>query len=98
MSISDNVRKRMADGSWTRRMFEEAAMLKKKHGEHNVFDLSLGNPIMEPPAEFKHALKKFMENPLPGRHRYMENAGYQDTREAVAKQVSLENGLDACGS
>ncbi|MGA2367517.1 MAG: pyridoxal phosphate-dependent aminotransferase [Dehalococcoidia bacterium] len=93
MSISDNVRKRMAEGSWTRRMFEEAAVLKKKHGEHNVFDLSLGNPIMEPPAEFKHALKKFMENPLPGRHRYMENAGYQETREAVAKQVSLENGL-----
>ncbi len=97
MSISDNVRKRMADGSWTRRMFEEAAMLKKKHGEHNVFDLSLGNPIMEPPAEFKHALKKFMENPLPGRHRYMENAGYQDTREAVAKQVTLENGLALSG-
>lgn len=83
----------MADGSWTRRMFEEAAMLKKKHGEHNVFDLSLGNPIMEPPAEFIHALKKFIEDPLPGRHRYMENAGYQETREAVAKQVSLENGL-----
>jgi aspartate aminotransferase len=74
-------------------MFEEAAMLKKKHGEHNVFDLSLGNPIMEPPAEFIHALKKFIEDPLPGRHRYMENAGYQETREAVAKQVSLENGL-----
>ena len=42
MSISDNVRKRMVEGSWTRRMFEEAAVLKKTHGEHNVFDLSLG--------------------------------------------------------
>ncbi|MHB8086015.1 MAG: pyridoxal phosphate-dependent aminotransferase [Dehalococcoidia bacterium] len=97
MSISDNVRKRMAEGSWTRRMFEEAAVLKKKHGEHNVFDLSLGNPIIEPPAEFIHALKTFMENPLPGRHRYMENAGYQETRESVAKQVSLENGLALTG-
>ena len=97
MSISDNVRKRMAEGSWTRRMFEEAAMLKKKHGEHNIFDLSLGNPIMEPPAEFKQALKNFMENPLPGRHRYMENAGYQETRDAVAKQVSLETSLTLAG-
>ncbi len=97
MSISDNVRKRMAEGSWTRRMFEEAAMLKKKHGEHNVFDLSLGNPIVEPPAEFKHALKRLIENPLPGMHRYMENAGYQETREAVARQVSLESGITLGG-
>lgn len=93
MSVSDNVRKRMADGSWTRRMFEEAAVLKKKHGEHKVFDLSLGNPVMEPPAEFTQALKKLSETPIPGMHRYMENAGYAETRGAVAKQVSVETGL-----
>lgn len=94
MSVSDNVRKRMESGSWTRRMFEEATVLKKKHGEHNVFDLSLGNPVIEPPAEFKLALKKLSEEPLAGMHRYMENAGYEETRKAVAKQVSLENNLD----
>jgi aspartate aminotransferase len=93
LSISDNVRKRMADGSWTRRMFEEAAVLKKKHGEHNVFDLSLGNPIIEPPPEFKQALKKLSETPISGMHRYMENAGYEETRAAVARQVSAEIGL-----
>lgn len=93
MSISDNVRKRMADGSWTRRMFEEAAVLKRKHGEHKVFDLSLGNPIIEPPAEFKHALREICNNPISGMHRYMENAGYHETRESIAKQVSLENGM-----
>jgi len=91
--ISENVRKRMAEGSWTRRMFEEANLLKKKHGVDNVFDLSLGNPIIEPPAEFKHALKKLSENPLAGMHRYMENAGYEETRSAVAKQVAQENGV-----
>jgi aspartate aminotransferase len=91
--ISENVRRRMAEGSWTRRMFEEANLLKKKHGAENVFDLSLGNPIIEPPAEFKHALKRLSENPLAGMHRYMENAGYEETRSAVAKQVSLENGV-----
>ena len=93
MPISENVRKRMAEGSWTRRMFEEANLLKKKHGVDNVFDLSLGNPIIEPPAEFKHALKKLSENPLAGMHRYMENAGYEETRSAVAKQVAQENGV-----
>jgi len=94
VSISDNVRTRMAAGSWVRRMFEEAAVLKKKHGEHNVFDLSLGNPIIEPPAEFKHVLRKLSENPMAGMHRYMENAGYEETRRSVAKQVSQENNMD----
>lgn len=94
MSVSDNVRKRMESGSWTRRMFEEATVLKKQHGEHNVFDLSLGNPVIEPPAEFKQALRKLIEQPLAGMHRYMENAGYEETRKAVARQVSIENSLE----
>jgi aspartate aminotransferase len=93
VSISDNVRKRMVEGSWTRRMFEEAAILKKTHGEHNVFDLSLGNPIIEPPAEFRQALKELCNNPRAGMHRYMENAGYLETRESVAKQITHENGI-----
>jgi len=94
VSISDNVRTRMESGSWVRRMFEEAAVLKKKHGEHNVFDLSLGNPIIEPPAEFKHILRKLSENPMAGMHRYMENAGYEETRRSVARQVSHENDME----
>jgi len=93
VSISENVKRRMAEGSWTRRMFEEANMLKKKFGSDNIFDLSLGNPITEPPEEFKQILRELAANPLPGMHRYMENAGYEETRSAVAKQVSLENGI-----
>jgi aspartate aminotransferase len=83
----------MAEGSWTRRMFEEAAVLKKKLGEHNVFDLSLGNPIIEPPEEFKLALKELCNNPVAGMHRYMENAGYHETRASIAKQITLETGI-----
>jgi aspartate aminotransferase len=73
-------------------MFEEGAELKERYGEENIFDLSLGNPIMEPPAEFFRELKKFAEHPLPGMHRYMSNAGYAETRAAVAEQLSLETG------
>lgn len=93
MSISDNVRRRMVEGSPIRRMFEEGAMLKKRYGEENVFDLSIGNPVIEPPPEFKAELKRLANNPIPGMHRYMENAGYAETRAAVAVQVSLENGM-----
>lgn len=90
MSVSDNVRARMAEGSWVRKMFEEGINLKKRVGEENVFDLSLGNPIMEPPPDFKKELSRVVNNPTPGMHRYMENAGYLETRAAVATQLSQE--------
>ena len=35
-------------------MFEEGNRLKSIHGDDNVFDLSLGNPLLEPPSEFKN--------------------------------------------
>ena len=85
MSISDRVQKSMEQGSWIRRMFEEGSELKRQYGDENVFDLSLGNPIMEPPIEFHQELKRLAENPMPGMHRYMENAGYVETRAAVAE-------------
>ncbi len=93
MSVSEKVRKNMAEGSWIRRMFEEGAVLKQRYGEENVFDLSLGNPLMEPPPELHRELKKLAEHPLPGMHRYMSNAGYAETRAAVAEQLSLETGI-----
>jgi len=93
MSVADRIKAGMAEGSWIRRMFEAGNDLKKKYGAENVFDLSIGNPVMEPPAEFRQELKKLAEKPLPGMHRYMENAGYAATRAAVAQQLSYETGL-----
>lgn len=93
MSISDNVKGRMVEGSWIRKMFEEGAVLMRRYGAENVFDLSIGNPIMEPPHEFKKELKRLAENPLPGMHRYMDNAGYAETRVAVTAQLSKEAGI-----
>jgi len=75
-------------------MFKEGTKLKQQYGEDNVFDLSLGNPIMEPPVELHQELRRLVENPLPGMHRYMENAGYAETRTAVAEQLSSETGIN----
>ena len=93
MPVSDRVKKSMEQGSWIRRMFEEGTVMKQKYGEENVFDLTLGNPVMEPPPEFHRELKKLVDNPVPGMHRYMENAGYAATRAAVAEQLSIETGI-----
>jgi len=83
----------MEEGSWIRKMFGEGTALKKQYGDENVFDLSLGNPEKEPPSEFHRELRKLADSPIPGMHRYMENAGYPETRAAIAAQLSLEAGM-----
>lgn len=93
MSVSSRVKKGMEAGSWIRRMFEEGIAMKQRYGEENVYDLSLGNPVMEPPPEFTRELRRVVENPFPGMHGYMENAGYPATRAAVAEQLTKETGI-----
>ena len=75
-------------------MFEEGIALKQQYGEENVFDLSLGNPVMDPPQRFYDELKKISENPVKGMHRYMPNAGLAETRISVADSLSRETGLN----
>ena len=90
MAISRKLKKQMSEGGWIRKMFEEGIALKKKFGEENVFDFSLGNPIIEPPPQFHRELKKWVGKPVAGMHRYMPNAGYLETRAAVAKHLSSQ--------
>jgi len=93
MAISDKLKQQMAGGGWIRKMFEEGIALKKKFGESNVFDLTLGNPVVEPPQEFRQELRRWVEEPIPGMHRYMPNAGYPETRTAVAEHLPSVAGL-----
>ncbi|MFC1921376.1 pyridoxal phosphate-dependent aminotransferase [Chloroflexota bacterium] len=93
MPISDRVKKSMDAGSWIRRMFEEGIILRQQYGDENVYDLSLGNPLMEPPPEFLEEMKRLVDKPFSGMHRYMENAGYAATRDAVAEYLSKESGI-----
>lgn len=93
MAISKTIREQMKESSWIRRMFEEGIELKRKHGADRVFDLSLGNPVLEPPSQFKEELLRIARDETPGTHRYMPNAGYPETRAAVAKTLSAETGL-----
>jgi aspartate aminotransferase len=93
MAISKKVKNALNGASWVRRMFEEGEELKKLYGEENIFDFSLGNPNLEPPASLKKALKTLADSPIPGMHRYMQNCGYSDTRKAIAEYLKEESGF-----
>ena len=97
MAVSRKIRRFMAEGGWIRRVFEEGLELKARIGAENVFDLSLGNPVLEPPAEFKDALRRLADSPDAGVHRYMPNPGYMETRQAVADTLADELSLPFTG-
>ncbi|MDR3284157.1 MAG: pyridoxal phosphate-dependent aminotransferase [Treponema sp.] len=75
-----------------RRMFEEGAILKKKYGEDAVFDFSIGNPDLEPPKGVVKAIEETAALRVTGSHGYMPNAGYPETRSAMAQKVGREQG------
>ena len=79
-------------------MFEVGIALKAEFGEDKVFDLSLGNPVVEPPEQFNEELRRLAREPAPGMHRYMPNAGYPETRAVVAQTLAAETGLPFSGA
>lgn len=94
MPISKKIEENLKRASWIRAMFEEGEQLRKIYGDDKVYDFTIGNPDMEPPAAFREQLKELAQNPLPGMHKYMSNAGYSATRQAVARVLSEDSGLD----
>jgi aspartate aminotransferase len=95
MIVSDWIRKLVMDQEgWTRKMFEAGIQMRKDYGAENVYDFSLGNPEIEPPAELTEKLVEWLKNPMPGKHRYMPNSGYEDTRYEIAAYLTERTGLD----
>lgn len=79
--------------SWIRAMFEVGAKLKAQVGAENVFDFSLGNPNLEPPAEFFEVARELIVNHQPGDHAYMPNGGFPAVRQTIAEHLRKQHGL-----
>jgi len=97
MPVAKKIQEAMERASWIRRMFEEGARLKKIRGEDRVFDFSLGNPCLDPPERYRNALRQCLDQPARAAHGYMPNAGYPETREAVAHDLRSRRGCAITG-
>ena len=91
MAMSRKIEGFVTQSSLIRRMFEEGIERKKKFGAENVFDFSLGNPNVKPPREFRHHLVVAAKEEAHGLHGYMPNAGFPETRAAVARALAVEH-------
>jgi aspartate aminotransferase len=93
--LSSQVTGYMDRSSWIRRMFEAGIELKKQFGEDQVCDFSLGNPDLPPPACIGQGLRDMADEAGQSfAFGYMPNFGYPHVREALAKEVSREQGVD----
>lgn len=99
MAIAPHIKELMnsKDASVIRKMFEEGALLKKEFGEDKVYDFSIGNPDLEPPEGVVQEIASVAHNQQKGCHGYMPNAGYMETRIAMGKKVSQEQGVPVGG-
>jgi aspartate aminotransferase len=93
MIVSKAVTDNLGRASWIRRMFEEGARLKQERGADKVFDFTLGNPEVEPPAAVIEAARRILASKEAHLHAYMPNAGYPQVRAAIAKRLSAATGL-----
>ena len=84
MPVSRRIKESIEKSSWIRKMFEEGGKRKAEFGADNVYDFSLGNPNLEPPPELGRILEELARDTRPGQHAYMPNAGFVETRKAVA--------------
>ena len=91
--ISKKMENMVANSSAIRAMFEEGKKMADQFGAENVYDFSLGNPNVPAPAEVKNAIEEILKNEDARMvHGYMNNAGYEDVREAVAASLNQRFG------
>jgi aspartate aminotransferase len=93
VSIARSIAEQMEHASWIRRMFEIGLQLRRERGAENVFDFTLGNPDVEPPAAVIEALGRVVAANRPGSHGYMPNAGFPEVRAAVARHLAARSGV-----
>ena len=93
MPVADRMVEMIEKSSMIRKMFEEGARLKAKHGPDKVFDFSLGNPDVPPPQEFINVLREFVNDDNLN-HGYTPSPGLPQVRKAVADFISSEHGVN----
>ena len=93
--VSAEIKNQMASASWIRKMFEKGIELKKKVGADKVFDFSLGNPDIPPPAKLHDAMVALADEVVkPMGVGYCPNSGYPPFRVALADHLSRQQGVE----
>ncbi len=94
MAIANRIKQNLTGASLIRLVADEGLQMRQQ-SDKPVWDLSIGNPVYEPPQEFRNALIDFLRQDSSGQHRYMPNNGHLSARAAIAQQLEKELGWDS---
>ncbi len=86
--ISEKMVGLVQNSSAIRAMFEEGQKMAAIYGAENVYDFSLGNPNVAPPAAVKDTILELLDENSPRLHAYMSNAGFEDVRDAICTSLN----------
>lgn len=87
--ISKRLEELTKKNSAIREMFEEGNRLSKIYGRENVFDYSLGNPIVETPNSVRESIQEILKNDDSFYvHGYMPNSGFVEVRNSISQDLN----------
>ncbi|SHJ05293.1 pyridoxal phosphate-dependent aminotransferase [Parasporobacterium paucivorans] len=87
--ISDKMSKSLQAAICIRDIFEEGKKLADIYGKENIFDFSIGNPNVEPPAIVNESMIEILKTEKPlALHGYPSNIGHPDVRAKVAEYLN----------
>ncbi len=93
--ISKNMEGFVKNSSAIRAMFEEGQKMAAIYGKENVYDFSLGNPNVPAPAIVNDSMIDILRTESSTMvHGYMNNAGYEDVRAAIAADLNARFGMN----
>ena len=91
--ISKRLRESLDSSICIRDIFEEGKKLSKIYGAENIFNFSIGNPSVEPPAIVNEAMKEILDTePALKLHGYPANVGHPEVRAHIANHLNEKFG------
>ena len=94
--ISEKIKGLISNSSAIRAMFEDGKKLSAIYGAENVYDFSIGNPNVEPPAKVKEAIIEILSSESPNLvHGYMNNCGYEDVRDTISNYLNKQHDFNS---
>lgn len=87
--IAKRLRSSLDSAICIRDIFEEGKKLAAVYGAENIFNFTIGNPSVEPPAIVNQAMKEVLDSEPPLKlHGYPANVGHPDVRRHIAQYLN----------
>lgn len=93
--IAKRLRESLDSSICIRDIFEEGKKLAEVYGAENIYNFSIGNPSVEPPAIVNQAMKDILDHEAPlALHGYPANVGHPEVRRHVAQHLNGKYGCN----